>query len=621
MMNLTNKLLSFLLAGAMVLTLTSCGKKEPLPDQAPEGASSAESSLAAEGSSEEKEEAPDQSAEDAVTYHPLGVGYYKDLGINPYTCTNAQNQTLMGLCFEGLFELNDAYEPVPCLVSSFSVKVKKTTTEQPVPTKTDSKKAEKTAQDTQKAAKDTKTDAAPDKQEPAAEVKTVTVTSYTTKLTLTVRNGVKFSDGSGLHADDVVYSLQKAAAKGSIYRSRLIRMKEAVATGKDTLTVTFSGGLGDAAALLTFPIVKSETGDDLFPIGTGPYAAQLKKGSLRRFTANEKWWRLGLEEGSENGETSPNLLNPTMVQPVNTIKVCTYEDSDDLIFGFTSSQLCAAPIDFTDSAAPEYTSTYTVTDYPTSTLLYLGCNTQKGKLCHSQTLRHGIYKAIDREIFATRMMARHALGTALPVSPRSRWYSQELEEELGYDAEAAASLIKEANVNGTLRLIVNRDSAFKSAAAVELKKDLEQLGLNVNVDKLEWKAFTEALKKGDYDLYLGEVRLDANFDLTRLVAAGGSLNYSNYSHQSLEDVRWAYHSADPEKKVEIDGVKVSEKEEAAKEYFTEFAKRAPIIPLAFKNNSLLTKDNVLTNPQPNQQTIYARMWRWKVTEGVKEASK
>lgn len=608
------KIISMLLAAAMLLSLAACQKKdigEP---------GSLEGDLSAEGSASIEEVPP----LDEKSYHPLGVGYYKGLGINPYTCTNAQNQTITGLVYEGLFELDDQFQPVPCLAGNISVKVKKSTKEQVVEEKKDDKATTATKTTAKNQADANKTAAKPGESSgdtsEEEKPKTIRVTTYTTYVTLTLRKGVRFSDGAGLHADDVVYSLEQAAANGSIYKSRLARFQKLAASGKDTVTFTVNGALADVACLLTFPIVKNGTAEDDFPVGTGPYVPQLKRNTFRRLTANESWWRRGLEEGTENGEGSETLLSgPIISQPVPEIKVLTYEDSDDLVFGFTSSQVCGAAVDFTDPDALQYSGSYSVTDYPTSTLLYLGCNTVKGSFCHSQTLRQALYRAVDRENFATRMMARHALGTALPVSPRSKWYSQELEEALGYDPAAAKELVDKANVKGTLRLIVNQESTFKCAAAEELKKEFGQLGVSVSVEQLTWKAFRLAIKNGDYDLYLGEVTLDGNFDLARLICTGGSMNFSGYTHQGLDDAHQSYHAA-TDKLVEVEGEKVSQKEQAAKEYFTELAHRAPIIPLGFKNGSLLTKDTVLTNAMPTQQTIYARLWRWKVEPGVAEAS-
>lgn len=606
------KLISILLAAAMLLTLASCGKKT--------GDSSAEGDLSAEGSASFEEEAPEEEVpeEPQRQAKPFGVGYYKGYGINPYTCTNAQNQTITGLVYEPLFELDNSFEAKPCLAESVTVKVKKKTTQQPV--KTEKKKDNEQAgtEEPETNSPDTEEEAKPEK------VEMKTVTTFTTTVTLTIRKDVVFSDGAGLHADDVVYSIQQAAAKGSIYRSRLAHVTDVSASGRQTVTLTMNVGQSDAAALLTFPIVKNGTGAELFPTGTGPYVPQLKKNSFRKLTANKSWWRLGTEEVvlSETDEDGQELLNvtETVERPVKEIKVYTYEDSDDLIFGFGSSQVTAMNTDFTSTDAIIFPGNFSVTDYPTSSLLYLGCNTKKGTVCSNEDLRSALYRSLDRTVLADRMMARHAIGSALPVSPKSRWYHEELAEKWLYDLEDAKKRCKKVGDVGTIRLVVNEESSFKVSMAGEVKKQLRRAGFHVDVEKLEWKDFKKALKDGNYDLYLGEVKLDATFDLSRLIVKGGNLNYSGYSNQKLTDALYAFNAA-ADKEKEVDGEKVNLKEEAAKSYFKLLADKAPVIPICFKNGSALTIDENVTGVFSTQQNLYAQLWRWKIAEDVVEASK
>ena len=68
----------------------------------------------------------------------------------------------------------------------------------------------------------------------------------------------------------------------------------------------------------------------------------------------------------------------------------------------------------------------------------------------------------------------------------------------------------------------------------ELEKELEAVGISVEVKKLAWGDFADALKNREFDLYLGEVKLTANFDLTELITEEGNLNYGGYSDNDLE---------------------------------------------------------------------------------------
>ena len=51
------------------------------------------------------------------------------------------------------------------------------------------------------------------------------------------------------------------------------------------------------------------------------------------------------------------------------------------------------------------------------------------------------------------------------------------------------------------------------------------LDWTVTVEELPWEEYLAALESGEFDLYFGEVRLTANWDLSDLVGTGGAMNY------------------------------------------------------------------------------------------------
>src|SRR5699024_3372532 len=68
-------------------------------------------------------------------------------------------------------------------------------------------------------------------------------------------------------------------------------------------------------------------------------------------------------------------------------------------------------------------------------------------------------------------------------------------------------------------------------------------GISATLTKLEWDSYISALEKGDFDLYLGEVRLTADFDLPPLIPAGGALNYGGYSDTETAQLLQTYRAA------------------------------------------------------------------------------
>ncbi|MCD8353335.1 MAG: ABC transporter substrate-binding protein [Clostridiales bacterium] len=604
--------LSLVLVLSLLLGLTACARQ---------GDSSADGDNSAEGSADASVEEVVEEPEETEELSAFGLGYYKGVGINPYFCDNAQNQTIAGLVYETLFEVNESFEAIPCLAESVTAEVRSTGT---TTMKSDEDEEKEKNTDTQTGDEDTETDPGADEEEgdgsASAEGKESTetaITTYETDVTITLRSGVTFSDGSTMDADDVVYSIERAMDSDSVYYNRLSTVTNVWQGSSTTVYLTISGANTNVAAFLDIPIVKYGTGEDLFPVGTGPYIPKRNKNGLpTKLTANTSWWQLTreYEEEVENlnstsGSDTTMLVTKTITQPLEEIKIYAVEDSDELVFGFSSGNVSVVSTDMTGNDSLTYTGSYSVTDYATTNMIYLGCNTSEGA-CADQSLRAAIYRSLNRETLVTRMLAGHAEAAVLPVSPSSTLYDEELAAELAYDRDTAAELCGAADPGSTLTLVVNSNSSFKVSLAKEIAQELKDAGLDVEVETLSWSKYKKALRNGDYDLYLGEVKMKGNFDLTQFIGYGGSLNYSGYYDADLSELSRLFNCASSE-----------ERADAASEFYQALAEQAPFIPVCFKTYSLLSREGYLTSQKPTQQNLFFHFWDWSFTEEAVEASK
>jgi peptide/nickel transport system substrate-binding protein len=583
--------LALILVFSMLLSLAACGQTQTSETDPMDGSAST--------SVEEIEEPPAEEEEEEQL--PFALGYYRGVGINPYTCDSVQNQTLVGLVYEPLFEVDDSFQVIPCLAESVTASLEKSTYTVDSTEDEDEEDGDESGDESKEEDKDKKE---------SKKSKTQTVNGYVTNVTIKLRKDVTFSDGSKMDAGDVTYSLGLAQDKDSIYYSRLSQVTSVTYGGSDTVYLTIQGANTNVGAILDIPIVKEGTGGDLFPVGTGAYTVKRdKKGLPKRLIANSSWWQLGREYEEEvldqnataDSSETTKIVTRTIKQPLDTIEIYVAEDNDELIFGFSSGGISMVSTDLTGVDSLQFTGQYTVTDYATTNMLYLGCNTDKGA-CTDQELRAAIYRSLDRDLLATRLMAGHAAAASMPMSPSSPLYDEELARELEYSLDTAKELYKGVSNSSTLQLIVNSDSTFKVAMAQEIKKELEAAGWSVEVESLEWKDFRSALKKGNYDLYLGEVKLNGNFDMSRFVNTSGSLNYSGYDNNNLRKASRAFNTADS-----------GERAEKATAFYTMLAEQAPIIPICFKEYSVLSRDGYLLRQTPTQSNLFYHFWDWSFT--------
>lgn len=391
-----------------------------------------------------------------------------------------------------------------------------------------------------------------------------------------------FSDGSPLTAKEAAASLN-AARKSDRYRERLAGITR-VTEEEETVVVTLSKANGALPALLDVPIVK-ETDDPNRPLGTGAYYLQGKEELILRARAGA-------------------------VTPLETIPLRAVTASDDLIYAFDAGEIALVDTDLTSTNALGYSGRFETTDYATTALVYVGCNTRTGP-CREALVRRAVAHCADREEMVKRLLAGHGSAAELPIHPVTTEYDTTA-AELRYNKEAAAELLDQAGwtlkedvlTKGreqlTLKLIVNQDNTAKVKMAEELSGTLGVLGVVVTLEKLPWEDFTTALKRGDFDLYLGEVVLTADFDPESLLF--GTLNYGGFADEETARLLALYQAAAGE-----------ERKAAAASLWEALTQTAPIIPLCFKNGSLLTQWGQVSGAAPTQRDVFAGLENWRVS--------
>ena len=136
-----------------------------------------------------------------------------------------------------------------------------------------------------------------------------------------------------------------------------------------------------------------------------------------------------------------------------------------------------------------------------------------------------------------------------------------------------------------LTLLVNGENNFKTAVAGYLAESFTAAGVPVETRVLPWEEYAAALAAGDFDLYYGEVRLTADWDLSSLLSTGGALNYGGWTDAETDGLLAAYGAA--------------ENRTAAMEALcARLQQQAPILPVCFKSTSVLTQAGVLEELTP-----------------------
>ncbi len=314
-----------------------------------------------------------------------------------------------------------------------------------------------------------------------------------------------FSDGSALTAQDAAASLQ--AAMGSpVYGNRLQHVTSVAAAEDGSLVVILDTAYENLPLLLDIPIVRAQDVEAEQPLGTGPYALSGQGGSLRLQRRGD-WWSEYPAAVEFDSIVLSEARSPSDIR-------------DQFEFGETDV-VCADP---GSSSYVEYRCDYELWDCATGILLYLGCN-RGGGVFASGSIRAALTHAVDRSSLAG-VYRGFAEPACLPASPSADYYDEDLAAQYGYHPDKFTSALSNAGMRNTnATLLVCSDDPVRVTAAEAVAQALTDCGLKTTVNAKGQSDYQAALESGNFDLYLGEIRLSPNFDLSPFFQEGGSLPY------------------------------------------------------------------------------------------------
>jgi len=378
--------------------------------------------------------------------------------------------------------------------------------------------------------------------------------------TLELRERIVFSDGSPLTTEDVKATLKRASASQR-YGSRFTQVAS-ISTDSKTIAITLLGPNTGFPALLDIPIVKAGTEHE--PIGTGPYLlSQEQSGPC--LIANQFWWK-----GAR--------------QPTDRIALVEASDQETMLYRFTSHDVQLITADLIGTDPISATGSIAYQDADTTILQYIGINTTRQPL-DSAPFRTALNQGLPRSSMVSALLSGHGRAASLPVSPASPLFPAD------YTAHYSASAFTEALSNSgytadrTLSLLVNQENTFKLSVATEIAATFSEAGIPVSVRALPWDAYTAALSAGDFDLYYGEVKLTADWDLSPLLSSGGSLNFGGWNDPLTDQLIANFRSS-------------TDRPTAMKRLCDRFLAQAPILPICFKSSSVLMQSDVLAGLMP-----------------------
>jgi ABC-type transport system substrate-binding protein len=323
-----------------------------------------------------------------------------------------------------------------------------------------------------------------------------------------------FSDGTKLTANDAVTSLT-AAMESEVYKGRFRYVDEIKVTPDGGIMIRLTAPYENFPLLLDIPILKAEELERDRPIGTGPYRLDATTSGMQ-LTRRIEWWC----------RASLSITN-------STIKLIPAENSVDIRDEFEFGEINLVSADPSSNSYAEYRCDYELWDCESGIFVYLGCNTES-PVFSNEDVRSALTFAIDREALSTAFYRGFARSTTLAVSPLSPFYSAGLASRYEYaPTKFAQAVIGAALAGSTVTLLVNSDDNLRLQVARRIGDMLNECGLTVVMSELGGDSYRRALRRGSYDLYVGQTKLSPNMDLSAFFAHDGSLRWGGMPDVAL----------------------------------------------------------------------------------------
>ncbi len=361
------------------------------------------------------------------------------------------------------------------------------------------------------------------------------------RVTVNIKKGLMASGGI-IQASDVVYSFNMAKSS-EYYAGDLLNVESVMVSGTYSVDFTLTRADSYTAEQLVFPIVSSGTAESKTDIPQGYGAYVYKNESLVPTDG----------EGNEiklYSATSTNMV-------YNAYKV----GNSSIYFSDLSD------CNFIQSIGQEK-------DLQLTNMVYLGINKERGSL--NSNIRSAIALLIDSETIADECYQGHATAVKIPSlmekSPVENAANKERADRIinscGYTYYAGKALTNGAYVL-SFSLIVNKDNKYRLNAAYEIADRLNEAGFYIEVKPLSFADYKERIESGNYEMYLGEVKLDYSFSLSQFFEKDGLLSagISQTSASSYFKMR--------------NGSLTKE------EYITNFVTDYPFIPICFRKAYVL----------------------------------
>lgn len=358
--------------------------------------------------------------------------------------------------------------------------------------------------------------------------------SYLIKL----RENVKWSDGQRFTAEDVRFTIDRLKDTASIYSYQVQHVTGVDIVDDYTIRINLDSDVSFFEYNLTFPILSKDyyesedfvnTEKNSSPVGTGKYKIAEVQPSYITLVKNTSYW--------------DKDVNYTLEK----ITVNLYSSIGELYNSFKIGNLDLISTD--NDNLQEYIGTigYSSKEMKGREHHFLALNMSNGFLAR-QEVRKAISYSIDKENIVSSIFNNKYFTSSSPLD-YGNWLCQEQDASSGYNLEQAKQLLTE---NGwtyrnqywqktenyktqklQLNLLVKASNSSDVAVAENIKAQLENQGIRINIVQASDDQYSNNLANKNYDIALCSITVSPSPSLETYF---GENNLAGYTNEEVTNI-------------------------------------------------------------------------------------
>ncbi len=355
-----------------------------------------------------------------------------------------------------------------------------------------------------------------------------------TEFKFYLRKGVKFHNGETLTAEDVKFTLDRAASEiGAPIRTYSQNIKEVEVLDEHTLVVrlksvdfTFLPSLSHTWGCIVNKKAVEAAGENYGTVSSGPVGT----GPLK-FVSWEKGTKYTLERFDDFWGEKVKY---------KTLVMRSVPEPTSRLVGLETGEIdISYPVAVNDIKRIGENKDLSLLRVPQMSVIYMGFNTLKPPF-NDVRVRQAIRAAID----TTGMHAAVWRGVGkVPTSLLPHVMNYSIDNDIKphvQDMELARKLFAEAGIDPKTLKFNLWTSEHKERIDMTqiIQAQLGELGITTNISVLEWGAFLSGLKQKQHDVFLlgwAAAIPDPNFMLSGLVESTSSSNYTFVNDAKLDE--------------------------------------------------------------------------------------